>query len=125
MKNIKFLLLIGLLTNCVQERHLKTIHFKVDMRNQINFNRVGIRGDFKESQWQKTIPMTDRNNDSIYEVTISQKTAKNGFEFKYIKNDSVFELSNQGNRSISFDYESETISIESIFNQSSSIITKN
>lgn len=114
---ILFVVIIsGLYPSCVQETHLKTVHFKLDMSELSNVSSVGIRGAFTENPWNETILFTDLNNDGIYEGTIKKKTAQNEVEFKFVKNEK-FELENQNNRTIKFEYKPETIIYEAVFNK--------
>lgn len=117
MKYLKALLLCLSITSqsCVQETHTKTVTFKIDMRGVENPENVGIRGNFTDNPWNDTAPLTDDNNDGIYEGTFSQKTAVNGIQFKFVNN-GEFELEGQDNRSIQFEYQPETIIYEGIFN---------
>ncbi|MFP2997974.1 hypothetical protein ABN763_18830 [Spongiivirga sp. MCCC 1A20706] len=119
MKTKMILILIAatFLGSCVQEEHLKTVTFKVDVNGIENVQKVGLRGQMTDPSWQVTVPMTDDNNDGIYEVTLSKKTAINGFEFKFLKNEEDYELSGQNNRIIQLEYKPETIVYEAIFNK--------
>jgi len=78
-------------------------------------SKVGIKGEFTNPPWKETIPLTDVNNDGIYELTISQTTAVSAVEFKFVHN-GVYELSNQKNRALHFEYKPETLVYESVFN---------
>ena len=116
MKYLKLLLISLFLVSqsCVQETHTKTITFKVDMNSIENITNVGIRGNFTSNPWNETAPLADDNNDGIYEGTFSQKTAINSIEFKFVNNND-FELKGQDNRTISFEYQPETIIFEAVF----------
>lgn len=103
------------LASCVQKEHLKTITFAVDMNGITVDGVVGIRGQFPTSNWQKTIPMNDPNGDGIYEVTFTEKTAKNSVEFKFINGD-TYELQGLDNRVLKFEYKPQTIRYDAIFN---------
>jgi len=81
-----------------------------------NIESVGIRGDFLPNRWRETVPMTDKNNDGIYEITFSEKTAVYGIEFKFVKNNNDFELQNKNNREIVFEYQPEVIEYHTKFN---------
>lgn len=75
MKYLQRILLTGFLIltlSCVQETHTKTITFKVDMNAIENPKDVGIKGDFTSNPWNETAPLTDDNNDGIYEATYSE-----------------------------------------------------
>ncbi|WP_299114202.1 hypothetical protein [uncultured Winogradskyella sp.] len=127
MKNIKTIIIICLLTmsiSCVQETHVKTVTFKVDMNAIENPQNVGIRGSFTSNPWTETAPLSDDNNDGIYEGTFSQKTAINQVEFKFVNNGSEYELKDSDNRVIAFEYKPETIIYESIFNNEEAKITR-
>ncbi|MDT0557470.1 hypothetical protein RM697_02345 [Ichthyenterobacterium sp. W332] len=128
MKTILRLIIITMalnLSSCVQETHIKHLTLKVDMRSVNDFNSVGVRGSMTDKQWQETLPLIDNNNDSIYEITLSEKTAINSIEFKFVINNSDYELKGYDNRVINFEYKPETIIYETIFNNSEATITKN
>lgn len=113
-----------LFSSCVQEIHLKTLTFKVDMTNVENAENVGIRGNFTNKPWKETAPLTDENNDGIYEGTFTQETAANQVEFKFVNQNSDFELKGSDNRTIQFEYKPETIVYEAVFNTPESKILK-
>ena len=124
IKHIIGILAIFTFTSCVQETHLKTITFKVDMRSIENPTNVGIRGNFTDNPWNDTAPLTDENNDGIYEGTFSQKTAINQIQFKFVNQLTDYELPDSDNRIITFEYKPETIIYEATFNSFESKITK-
>jgi hypothetical protein len=125
MKLIKLLTILLIMTSCVQETHLKTITFKLDMNGIENVSEVGIRGSFTSNPWEKTIFFSDEDNDGIYEGTLSQKTAHSRVEFKFVNQNDQFELQDQNNRSIEFEYKPEIIIYEGVFNDTKKInITK-
>ena len=127
MKNtIKTIILafIVTLTSCVQEEHEKSVTLSVDMNGIENFDSIGIRGDFLPNRWRETVPMTDDNNDGIYEITFTEKTAVYGIEFKFVKNNNEFELQDQGNRELVFEYKPETIEYYAVFNNKESNIKR-
>lgn len=110
-----------LFASCVQETHTKKVTFSIDMNGVENVKNVGIRGDFLPNQWRETVPMTDENGDGIYEISFSEKTAIYGIEFKFVKNNSEFELEGQGNREIIFEYQPEIIHYSAKFNDNNNI----
>jgi len=120
MKNIvNSALLLGLLvvlSSCVQQEHLKTVTFKVDMSQLENVSNVGIRGQFTSPPWEVTLPMEDKNSDGIYEVTLTESTAQSSVNFKFVNQNDQFELEGKPSRSISFEYEPETLEYQAIFN---------
>ncbi|MAD97556.1 MAG: hypothetical protein CMB99_09555 [Flavobacteriaceae bacterium] len=119
MKNLTYLIValtVVFMSSCVQEEHQKTITFSVDMRGVENPGNVGIRGDFTDQRWRETVAMTDEDGDSIYSVTLSQKTAIYGIEFKFVNQDDQFELKDQNNREIIFEYKPEVIEYMAKFN---------
>ncbi|MDP5092361.1 MAG: hypothetical protein NWQ17_03580, partial [Polaribacter sp.] len=81
----------------------------------------GIRGDFLPNKWEETVDLTDENNDGIFEITFTEKTAVNNINFKFVKNDSQFELEGKENRKITFNYKPETIIYKSKFNEETPI----
>ncbi|WP_299361696.1 hypothetical protein [Winogradskyella sp.] len=115
LKHILFITLVLTITSCVQETHTKTVTFRVDMSGVENPKNVGVRGNFTSNSWSETEPLTDDNNDGIYEGTFSQKTAVNGIQFKFVNN-GEFELDGQDNRTVTFEYKPETIVYKAVFN---------
>ena len=110
------------LASCVQEEHPKTITFSVDMNGIENVANVGIRGDFTDQRWTQTVFLTDEDGDGIYSVTLSQKTAIYGIEFKFVNQGSDYELRDQENREIVFEYKPETIEYIAKFNNNKNIV---
>lgn len=113
--------LVFVTTSCVQEEHTKTITFSIDMNGVANANNVGIRGDFTNKRWQETIPMSDEDGDGIYSVTLSQKTAVYGIEFKFVNQGENFELKGQNNREIVFEYKPEIIEYTAKFDSTEGV----
>jgi 1,4-alpha-glucan branching enzyme len=127
MKQLKIIvatLVLFSIASCVQETHEKNITFKVDMNAVDNAQNVGMKGDFTNPSWQKMIPLTDENNDGIYEVTIRQKTASNAIQFKFVNQNEHYELRDQPNRSLKLEYKPETITYETTFGVKEATITK-
>ncbi|MEM6719608.1 MAG: hypothetical protein AAF611_09850 [Bacteroidota bacterium] len=125
MKQILNILAIALLfctTSCVQETHLKTVTVKLDMNGVSNIENVGVRGNFTNPSWKQMIPLTDENNDGIYEATLSQKTAVNAIRFKFV-NQGAYELKDQPNRKLEFEYKPETIVYEAVFDNPEATVT--
>lgn len=117
MKNI--IILFGILmtfSSCVQETHQKVITFKIDMNAVENVANVGLKGNFTNPSWKQFIPMTDDNNDGVYEVTLTDTTAVNNIRFKFVNQNDQFELKNQPNRILNFEYKPETLTYEATFN---------
>ncbi|AXG71106.1 hypothetical protein KORDIASMS9_03361 [Kordia sp. SMS9] len=121
--SILTLLLLISITSCVQETHLKTITFKVRMNGVENPKNVGIKGNFTNPSWKQLIPMTDDNNDGIYEVTLSEKTAANGIQFKFVNQNDQYEMKNQPNRTLKFKYQPQTLTYIATFNIAESTVT--
>ena len=120
IKTIAFVFSLSIMS-CVQEEHDKTVIFYLDMNGVKNVNTVGIRGNFLPKKWKETVPMTDKNNDGIYEFSVSRKTAAYAIEFKFVKNDTKFELTDKSNREIVFEYKPETIEYNAKFNNNKDI----
>lgn len=118
-------LFTAILVGCVQETHTKTVVFKVDMNDVENVGNVGIRGQFTNPPWELTVPMTDENNDGIYETTVSDKTAQNSVEFKFVNQNDQFELKDKNNRTIPLEYKPETITYEAVFDNQEGRQTNN
>lgn len=122
-KSIFFLIAITLMTSCVQETHLKTINFKIDMRGIDNITNPGVRGQFTSPAWKELVSLTDEDNDSIYEAKVEFQAAQYDIKFKFVNNGD-YELQNQPNRSIKFEYEPENFIYEAVFNNPEARITK-
>ncbi|WP_299228894.1 hypothetical protein [uncultured Psychroserpens sp.] len=115
MKPLIYIVLAIMTLNCVQQTHEKTITVMVNMNGAKKFSEVGIRGTYPLS-WNKTTFLSDTNNDGIYEGAFNINTASHDIEFKFVTNNNEFELENQSNRSIAFEYRPETIVYEAVFN---------
>ncbi len=127
MKNfIRTIILVAItiLSSCVQEEHEKKVTLFVDMNAEENFESVGVRGDFLPNQWRETVLMSDENKDGIYEITFTENTAVHGISFKFVKNNNEFELQDQENRKLIFEYKPETIQYFTIFNNMNSKIKR-
>lgn len=107
-------ILVLIFTGCVQEEHLKKVTFRVDMGAVQNIGEVGLRGEFTNPQWEPIITLLDTNGDHIYEVTISQITAQNMVEFKFVHN-GIYELQDQENRVLHMKYEPEVLVYDAVF----------
>lgn len=118
------LLTLILVTSCVQETHLKTIHLKVNMKGTNTIISPGVRGQFTSPGWEKLIPLTDKDGDSIFETTIKVQAAQYGMSFKFVNND-IYELEGQNNRLITFEYKPEIITYEAVFDKPKGIQTNN
>lgn len=111
-------------SSCVQKEFEKEITFLVDTNGIENIESLGIRGNFLPNQWRESYPLTDTNNDGIYEVRFKEKTAVYGINFKFVKNGNDYELKGNDNREIIFEYKPETIIYETTFNNNESKITR-
>ena len=126
MKKLIVLAVIVMVTfaNCVQEEYEKTITFKVDTNGIEDIESLGIRGDFLPNQWRESVPLTDDDNDGIYEISFSEKTASYGINFKFVKNGFDYELKEQDNREIVFEYKPENITYITTFNNAKATIKR-
>ncbi|WP_299763928.1 hypothetical protein [uncultured Dokdonia sp.] len=114
-KIITLCLVLISLVSCVQEEHLKTVTFKVDMTAVKPISQVGVKGEFTNPPWKEILPLTDTNRDGIYELTVSQTTAVSNVEFKFVHN-GIYELLGKDNRKLHFEYKPETLVYEGVFN---------
>jgi hypothetical protein len=114
-KQLILLFLISSLSSCVQDAHLKIITIKVDMTRLETSSKVGIRGQSPLS-WDETTYLSDVDGDGIYEDTFEVYTANSQIDFKFVTSDDQFELQDQSNRSLTFEYKPETITYEAVFN---------
>lgn len=113
-KQLIILFLISSSTSCVQDAHLKIITVKVDMTGVENPSKVGVRGQNPLS-WDETTYLSDADGDGIYEDIFEIYTANNQVEFKFVTSDDQFELQDQNNRSLKFEYKPETIIYKAVF----------
>ncbi len=110
--------------SCVQKTQPKTITLIVDMSTIKNVKTVGVRGSNLPLSWKETLFLDDKNNDGTYKTTLNLNTANYDIEFKFIKNDSIFELEKQNNRNIVFEYKPESIIYKTSFNNPESKTSK-
>ena len=121
-----FLILLSLMVftaSCVQQSHQKVVKVILDMRAVENPNRVGIRGQSPLS-WEETTFLEDQDDDGIFEGEFEFYTAVNQIEFKFVNQDSQFELDDEPNRTISFEYKPEKMTYSAIFNDPEGILIK-
>ncbi|MGV6830037.1 MAG: hypothetical protein ACWA5P_00555 [bacterium] len=115
VKTVISLAIIVICSSCVQETHLKKITFKVDMTEVDSIINPGVKGQFSSPSWEVMTPLTDNDNDGIYEATVELQAAHYGINFKFVNNDE-YELEIQNNRLIKFEYEPQNITYSCIFN---------
>ncbi len=119
-----YIVILSIFFNCVQETKPKTIQFKVDMRKVEAFKDVGIRGNTYPLSWNETLFLSDADRDSIFEGSIQLNSASYDIEFKFVNNSDDFELRDQNNRNIRFQYEPESFVYEAIFDEPKGKISK-
>lgn len=103
-----------IITSCVQQSQPKHITVKVDMNGVENTTKVGIRGSNPLS-WNNTTFLSDENNDGIYIGVFEIYSANRNVEFKFVNNEDEFELQDQNNRVLTFEYKPETIIYNAAF----------
>ncbi|GAB5563907.1 MAG: hypothetical protein Wins2KO_09700 [Winogradskyella sp.] len=123
LKQLSIFIITLSLTNCVQETHLKTINFKIDLSTVEVINNPSVKGEFTNPSWEKAITLTDSDNDGIYEGKVEVQSAQFGMHFKCFNNDE-FELQGSDNRFITFEYKPETIIYEATYNNREETITR-
>ncbi|TBN06640.1 hypothetical protein EYD45_01785 [Hyunsoonleella flava] len=123
MKLLKALFALSILASCVQDKHTKTITFKVNMSKENNIEKVGIRSGLTSPPWSKTIYLTDDDNDSVFEGTFIYENAQSTFGFKFVNQDSIYELKDQNNRLLKFEYKPESILYMAEFNNPKGVQT--
>ena len=113
-----FSVLIALvLTSCVQETHPKTVTFKVNADSTLVFETIGIRGNMKPLSWDKTKLMSGPDENGYYTTVVNFDTASDQASFKFVINDSLFELNDKPNRRIRFEYKPETLEYSGTFDK--------
>lgn len=118
-------LLVLSLAGCVQETHDKKIRITVNMKGVTDFEQVGIRGDIKPLSWQENLTLEDKDRDSIYNVDVIVNTAQNQLNFKLVLDENSFELEGKENRSIPFEYKTESLEYITSFDSEEFEIIKN
>lgn len=119
MKSLKYLILFFVcftLTSCVQETHPKKVSFKVKAENPDSTESIGIRGNLKPLSWNNTLLLEGPDADGFFTSTINFDTANNQLSFKFVRNDSIFELDGLQNRSLHFEYKPEKLEYSAVFN---------
>ncbi|MDO1500740.1 CBM20 domain-containing protein [Winogradskyella maritima] len=116
IKNLIFGILALSFLSCVQQTQTKKISFQLKLENPSEVTSVGLRGNLEPLSWKSTMPLTYFEKDNVYRTEIELSTANFDLEFKFVVNDSVFELKNQNNRQIQFKYEPESIVYKAIYN---------
>lgn len=111
------------LASCVQEQPKKSISVSVNMQDVAGIETVGIRGDFPLS-WKETTYLSDEDKDGIYEEDFTIYSAKNEIQFKFIYNDSIYELNDSPNRKLALEFKEESIEINATFNNPETQIIK-
>lgn len=126
MKKITTIVTLAVLlfASCVQKEFDKKVTFLVDTNGIEDITSIGIRGSFLPNKWKETVPLNDKNNDGVYEITFNEKTAVYGITFKFVKNGKDYELMDKKNREIVFEYKPETIIYKTKFSNSISEITR-
>lgn len=117
MKNfilIAFTLLVLFATSCVQETHLRTVVFNLDVYGIKNIKKVGIRGWDAPLSWDNDYPLKEIVKDSLYQVTITGATGRLCCEVKFSINDTL-EMDGKDNRKIYFK-DKDTIRYSTKFN---------
>lgn len=100
--NIVYILLIVLLlSGCVQKTYQKTVVFELDVSQLKDIKTVGIRGNDKPLSWDNSTQMTAIKKDTTYTVTATFVTGYKFTEVKFTVNDE-FELKGKENRRINF-----------------------
>lgn len=118
------IVLIILISACVQQSHQKVIKVNLDMRGVENPENVGIRGQSPLS-WDETTYLEDPDGDGLFEGKFEFYTTVSKIEFKFVNQDEVFELEGQNNRFITFEYKPETMTYSAVFDDPDGELVKN
>ncbi|SNR17413.1 hypothetical protein [Tenacibaculum jejuense] len=113
------------LTSCVQKQHIKEVTIKVDTKGIQDVKTIGVKGNFTSPRWKVEIPLTDDDNDGVFEAKLTQETAVSSIEFKLVKNNSIYELKGKPNRVLKFEYKPETIVYKVKYNDPEFTIKRN
>lgn len=110
------LLVLLLMTSCVQDTKEQIVNFEVDMRGNTNVEIVGVRGSIPPLSWNQDLELKDSNGDSIFTGSVTLHLPYDFVELKFVKNGNQFELDNQPNRRVVFDKDQQT-DYKAIFDQ--------
>ncbi len=113
---LAFLFIVLLTSSCVQETHVKEIHFQVDTRSVQNIGPVGIRGSLPPLSWNETFELSDPDGDGVFTGKVLVDTGHSSMSFKFVTQDGSFELANQNNRNLDFEYKPEKIKYSAVWN---------
>ena len=111
------LMITAQLFSCVQETHVKEIYFEVDAREAGEIENLGVRGSLPPLSWDQSVELTDPDGDGIYQGIILVDTGHSRMSFKFVTGDGSYELPNQENRSLNFEYRPEVIKYMAVWNQ--------
>ena len=111
-----FLLIITLLSSCVQPTKKQKVNFRVDANGIDNVQSIGVRGAVPPLNWNKSFLLEDPNRDLIYTGTLEFDLPYDFVELKFVKNSSDFELEGKDNRKLYFD-KSQTTNFTVRFNE--------
>ena len=112
---LSYSVLSFLLIGCVQETHQKMVYFRVDASSFPEAKSVGIRGNLSPLSWDATTALTDADGDGVFTGEVPFQTASDRLSFKFVMNDSVFELEGRDNRVLPFEYKPETLHYNTTF----------
>ncbi len=118
-----YLVILLLMSSCVQEVHLKKVTLSVDMNEIENVDVVTVRGDFTSPPWSQEIELSDTDDDGVFQITLERETAQFGMTFKFLRN-GQYELEGQPNRELLFEYQPETITYKAEFDNPTAHIIK-
>lgn len=114
---VMLVMLVSLVSACVQKTYRKTVVFTLHTENQKGIKTVGLRGEGNPLSWRKDSLMNELVKDSLYQLTITGVT---GFKFTEVKFtiNGEFELQEKPNRRVVF-AEGDTTFYEAIFDEES------
>lgn len=107
-KPLAAILLLCLLTNCVQKTSHKTVIYILKINGMKNVKSVGIRGKDKPLNWDTNFNLLPIKKDSSYKATVSYDTGYKFTEVKFVV-EGEFELKNNANRRINFSDKDTTV----------------
>lgn len=114
--NLSFLVMLLLVSSCVQKTYKKTVVFTLDVSQLKNIKQVGIRGENNPLSWNSDLEMKEIIKDSLYKATVTFETGYKFAQCKFTANGD-FEFQDQDNRRIVFDEKKDTTYYKATFNK--------
>ncbi|WP_170110603.1 S41 family peptidase [Flavilitoribacter nigricans] len=88
---------------------IRQIDFAVKVPSPKGPASIGVRGDLAPLSWEQTFFLTDEDGDGIFTGSLQLETDKPVLQYKFVKNDTEFELNGDDNRQMKLDRDQLTV----------------